>query len=314
MKYPALLLLPLLLLAGCGGHTGARKEAQFKVVASFLPLERLATELLHDLPGVEVSAIAPATSGCPHHYTLTPGDIRKVSDADVVVRLGNGIDAFVKPAEVQRYNPEGHLLTLAPIHGEEEAENHHHHDDHTEEDGSHNHNHDAEGIAHLWVSPLHMAEFTRLLSDSLATLYPIAGDTIRARGRELGTRLYDLHQRYKALVDSASNRNIASMHTSFNVLAHDIGLEVVEVVQVDVSAAPGPRTLERVLDELKSGQVAALLSEPQVSQALVETIANESGKPVFELDSGVTGSPEYPSLLPLFEANLRTLRQALLGE
>lgn len=304
----------LAVVAGCGG--GRRSEtAATSIVTTFLPVQRFTLDLVHGLNDVQVNSIAPSGGGCPHHYSLTPGDLNAVHHADVIVSHGLGIDPFLSPQTLQERKKGARWVELARALGPDTSlwlhelptTVEHGHDEHGEEHGDHG----EEAIPHAWASPERAAAEVSLLGETLAEAIPAHSDTILDRANRMTSRLDTLAIQFRALVDSASNKRIVAMHTSFDVLARDIGLDVVEVIQVDPTVPPGPRDLARILKIVANGDVAAVITEPQFRPDLAATISRETGVPVFSLDPGVTGTPAPGVFLQIQEENLRTLRRAL---
>ena len=305
-RFAVALALLLLFIMGCTAPKNRTSDGEVLVVASFHPVELLAAHLLHDLPGFEIRTVAPASAGCMHHYSLTPGDLALLRRADVIIGEGYGTDPFLFTDELRRANPGAHYIELSrsdpDLEDHLEAEDSHGHDDH----------HSGE-TPHAWVSPFRVAKHAQLLTDSLAAAFPAYSDSIEVRGHRVAAQLLGVHERYRELVNAAGNKQVAAMHTSFDVLAEDIGLDMVMVVQADPVAAPGPRTLERVIRELKDGDIAILLSEPQMVGELEQTLAEQAGIELVHLHTGV-GTEFEGGLVALHEENLRTLTGALQGE
>jgi len=306
-------LFAAIAVAGCGGKNTSPNKG-ISIVTSFLPVQRLTLDLVHGLDDITVTSIAPTGGGCPHHYSLTPGDLRAAHNADVIVTQGLGIDAFLTPEKLQERKPGSRWVELATALGADTTEWLHEappsvHDDHEQSNGDHDHGDEA--IPHAWVSPERAAAEVSLLGTILAKAIPVHADTILDRATHLASQLDTLALAYRAVVDSANNRRIVSMHTSFDVLARDIGLDIVEVIQVDPSVPPGPRDLNTILHVVRRGDVAAVITEPQFRPDLAETISRETGVPVYSLDSGVTGEPAPGTFLSMQRDNLRTLRKAL---
>ncbi|MCB2198986.1 metal ABC transporter substrate-binding protein [bacterium] len=307
-RFTVALVTTLVLLAGCTAPKEKGSDSETLVVASFHPVQQLAGYLLHDLPGFDVRSVAPASAGCPHHYTMTPADLGLIRKASLVIGQGYEMDAFLFTDEIRRSNPTAHFidLSLSDPHPFEMSDEEHVHA-HMGDD------HQPATTPHVWVSPLRVARHTALLTDSLAYIFPAYRDSITQRGERLEASLLDLHQRFTASVEASSNRHIASMHTSFDILAQDIGLEMDLVVQVDPVASPGPRTLERITRELKEGRISILLSEPQMEGALENSLAERAGVELIRLNTGV-GTDSELDLLAMHEENLLTLSRALQGE
>src|SRR5919206_2733540 len=88
-----LLVLPLLLLAGCGA--AATADHRITVVATTTQVADFARHVGGDRVDV-VQILAPNTD--PHEYELRPQDVKSVADADVVLRSGGDVDEWIGEA------------------------------------------------------------------------------------------------------------------------------------------------------------------------------------------------------------------------
>ena len=87
--------------AGCGGASDQKAEAP-TIVAGFYPLAWVAEQLAG--PRTHVVNLTPAGAE-PHDLELSPSDVRKVSDADLVVYVGGGFQPALEDAVAQREGP-----------------------------------------------------------------------------------------------------------------------------------------------------------------------------------------------------------------
>ena len=86
-----LLVLFVLCLLTIGIPLSARADsAELKLLATTFPMHQLARRVVEGQAGIQLSLLLPAQAGCPHDYALTPQDMRKLTDADVL--LVNGLE------------------------------------------------------------------------------------------------------------------------------------------------------------------------------------------------------------------------------
>lgn len=115
--------------------------ANANVVTSIKPLGFIASSIAEGVTQTEI--IVPAGAS-PHDYNLKPSDVKKVKSADILLWIGEDIDAFLektvdqidekKVLEIEDFDE------IKPLLGEAE---HHHDDDHKHShDHKHNHKHD----------------------------------------------------------------------------------------------------------------------------------------------------------------------------
>src|SRR5919106_1642109 len=149
-----LLSAALVAVAGCGGaeETGSGQT----VVAAFYPVAFAAEQIA---PGADVENLTPAGAE-PHDLELSPRDVERVQDADVVLYLGEGFMPALQDAVADGDNSVDLLAgqqlreaTEAHGHGEEEAE-------HEEEEES--------GLdPHVWLNPMRYTAMVRKTAQAL---------------------------------------------------------------------------------------------------------------------------------------------------
>ena len=69
--------------------------AQTRVLATTFPVYQIVRNITQNVLDVEVQLMLPAQAGCPHDYALTPQDMSKLAQADILVLNGLGLEAFL---------------------------------------------------------------------------------------------------------------------------------------------------------------------------------------------------------------------------
>jgi len=264
-----LALVGVLVLTSCGGTDGGDGPT---VVAAFYPLAWAAEEIgggryrVVDLtpPGAE-----------PHDVELSPRDVERIRDADLVVYAGSGFQPAVEDAVADRDGP-----SLDVSVGERDP--------------------------HVWLDPVRFAATARALGDALDR---------PAEGRRLATAIEALGREYAEGLRSCERRTLVSSHAAFGHLAARYGLTLRSLAGTSPEAEPGPRELERLVDEVRAAGVTTVFTEPLVSDRLAETVAREAGVGVATLDpieglseERIDAGEDYVTVM---RDNLDALRKAL---
>ena len=66
-----------------------------KVLCTTFPVYQITRNVTVGVPGIQVELMIPARLGCPHNYSLTPDDMRKIASADTLVINGLGMEEFL---------------------------------------------------------------------------------------------------------------------------------------------------------------------------------------------------------------------------
>ncbi|OXS29812.1 MAG: zinc ABC transporter substrate-binding protein [Desulfovibrio sp. MES5] len=294
--------------------SAASGQGKLRILATTYPVYLLARNVVQSNPGAQVDLLIPAQTGCPHDYALTPKDMQKLAQADVLLLNGLGLDDFMlkalpnaKPGLVVVDSSAGVVpLKENSAHedGDEDHDGHEHAARHGHEESDHGHDHDHDhghhhdhgGInPHAFASPSQAAIMVKNMAQGLAKADPQNAASYESSASAYEKVLSGLSERLAALGAKAPNRGIALMHDALSYMAHDAGLEVVAVIQENEEAQPSAGRLIKVAEILREHKPALIASEPQYSDKAVQTLAREVGIPAAQLDSLASG-PASPAL------------------
>ncbi len=293
--------------------------ARLHVLATFLPMRIFAANVIQGVPGVALDVLVTRETSCPHSYSLTGEDLKKISDADVLVANGLGVEPFLD--QFKKTNPKAPVLTVsddcdllhlseAQMH-EEEAEQagHHHADEEVESDIN----------PHTWMSPRQAIKQVRTLGRKLGEVDPQYAARYRANAEAYAARLQLLADKMAKAAQSFKNRNIATGHPAFDYLARDLGLKVVATVHIIPGETGSAAEMAHAIDTVRSKHAAAIFSEFGSGDREAATIGRDAGVRVYPLstitsvkDANVPASVPVTRLYEaMMERNLATLQEAL---
>jgi ABC-type Zn uptake system ZnuABC Zn-binding protein ZnuA len=265
-----------------------------RVLTSFLPMEIFTRNVVGDTPGVAVSSMLPASTGCPHDYALTPGDMKRIASADLFIANGLGMEEFLGEP-VRRANPGIRIVETArgvrPIregHGDR-----------------------GEVNPHTWVSPRNAILQVREIERALSEARPAGANAFRRNADAFVSRLSALAAEFDAAARNFRRRNIVTFHNVFGYLARDLGLTVVGEIETAPGQEPSAGELRKLSRTIRERKVPAVFSEPQYSTKLADALAREAGVPVLALDPVATGSPALTAYEDAMRRNIATLKKAL---
>ncbi len=303
-----------LLAGGCGKDAGKGTAASGKpgVVATVLPVYVLALDAAGEKPGVELSLLLPAGAGCPHDYTLSPGDAARLARAKLLLAVGAGFEPFLAPETLARVNRELTVVDLSEglklIPREHEGAGHG--ADEGKAAGDHDH-HAGAWNGHTFASPRNAARMTRRIAEALAKLDPAGAAGYRANAEASARELEALADELAAAAKVFPNRRVVATHDVLAYLARDAGLEIVAVIEDEPGEEPGLGVFARLVERVRAEKPAAIFSEPQYPDKPARALSRETGVPVYSLDPFASGRAERGAYLAAMRANLATLKKAL---
>lgn len=304
-------LVAALLLSACTGsddETAGESENSTgvpKVVTTLYPLEYFTGRIGGNSVEVE-NLMSPGVEA--HDFEPTPGDIRKLDTADIIIYNGAGLEPWMDRA-LSSIGGGDRIIVEASQGLADIAGGPHDEDEHEEE-------RDEDLLnPHVWLDPLNAVEMVKLVRDGLSQVNPEEADAYSSNAEAVIAELQQLHQRWQEGLASCRFHQFITNHEAFNYLARRYGLEQVAISGVSPEAEPSPGELARLTDRIEELGVRYIMSEPIVYSGLAKTLAKEVGAELLtlhplatltrdELDRGET----YMSVM---EANLANLHTAL---
>ena len=211
----------------------------------------------------------------PHDVELSPRDAETIREAHLVIYAGGGFQPAVEDAVSGR---EG--LSVDVLDGERDP--------------------------HVWLDPVRFAEVGRKVGRAFER---------PDQAELLADELMRLDASFRRGLERCERRILITSHAAFGHLAARYGLTQLSLTGASPEAEPGPRELERLIDDVRASGATTVFAEPLVSDRVAETVAREAGAEVAVLDpleglsaDRLAAGEDY---LTVMRANLATLREAL---
>ena len=314
----------LLLLAGCGERQTTEPVASMadkpamggaaplRVVSSFSILGDVARQI----GGEQVEVLDIVGPGQDAHvYQVTPGDIRRLGEAQLVLMNGLGyegaaLERAVRDSQVPVAIASAGIETLAGGHA--------HDDEHDHDHGEAGAQHDAAARdPHVWQDPVLMQAYAANIAKAL-----IQADPAHQQGYE--QRLADYQQILRDLDSWAAaefasippeKRKVVTGHDAFAYLGQRYQLQFLAPQGVSTDSQPSARAVAGLIRQIREQQVKAVFMENIKDPRLVEQISQEAGVTVQNqpLYSDALSPPEGPatSYVGLIRYNVTHLVQAM---
>jgi len=316
------------MLLPVAAETPAR-ERPLRVVTSFLPMQAHTLAIAGEHAGV-VQLLDKDTG--PHDFHLTPADVRKLADADLLVINGAGIEDWMDNLIANAGNPDlvvlntsaGITLRESPAaleldsaaeeagHEHDEDCDHDHNSDHAHSHG-HTHgahcNHEGEN-PHLWLDPVFALQQARAILGALEKADPGNAGIYQANAETYFARLEALDQRFRRVLSALPNKKLVTFHDAFPYLADRYGLEYVGYIEQFPEQDPSPRQLAALVKLIKENDIGVIFAEKGYSTILFQRLAAQTGVKISELDTMEIGQGTADSYLQRMEENLIALEAA----
>lgn len=293
LKKRLLLLLTCLLgmcLCGCARETDVGKE--LVVYTTIYPVYDFTVKLAGEYATVE--NLVPAGVE-PHDFEMGAQDMVKLSEADLLVYSGAGMENWVDksletlggdaPKAVEAVKGVSLLM---------------------EEDIS---------DPHVWLAPANAVVMLENIKNALCELDSVHAEAYEANYEKYKAELIRLDESYKNTLAKVSRHDIVVSHASFGYLCAAYGLTQRPIEGLMADSEPDPATMSEIITFMKEENIQFIFDEELVDNKVVDTIAKETGAVVEILDP-IEGMSEDKmeageDYISIMERNLSVLERAL---
>ncbi len=265
--------------------------AGLRISASIYPVWLMVRQVAEGVPGVKISLVLSAGTGCPHDYALTPRNRKVLAETDILVINGLGMENFLghdSKAILGLISPGGAVVDASQnvqgiLPGEEQNA-----------EGAGMDPHHALANPHIFASPSMVAQMVLSIGAQLARLDPAHATQYMANARAGGARFNTLAEDCRAAGASLARRHILAQHDIFSYLARDMGLTIDGYIQKHDGYDPSAREMLDLARIVRKHGTAAVLTEPQYPGRSGNALARETGIPCVEIDPVASGPEDVP--------------------
>jgi len=221
-KLYTIILIVFLVVALTASVTYFKRAAwasdKIRVVTTILPLADFTRQIGGDKVDV-VTMVAPGDS--PHTLEFAPSKLEMLSQADMYVKAGSGVDfELALMDEFTSLNPVMLVVNCSTgidLLGAEE-----------EEDNNSDH-HGAD--PHIWLSPVNAKQMISIICAGLVEIDPASAAFYTRNKNDYLAQLDELDQYIEQKLDGYANRNLMIYHPSFGYFAqqYDLHQHAIEI-------------------------------------------------------------------------------------
>lgn len=232
------------------------KEEKIGVVVSILPLAEFVEQVGKDK--VEVTVIVPPGAD-PHLFELTPVQLKKISQAQLYVEVGSGLNFELTWMDKIKLIYKDMLICNSSI-----------------------------GITlvdkdpHIWLSPRNAKTMVENISEALIKIDPLSQKYFKKNSIEYINKLDLLDKEIKARLEGVKNRRFISYHPSWGYFAKEYGL--IQIAIENEGKEPSAASLAHIIDQIRAFNISIILVSPQYNIKSAEVVAKEVGAQIIIAD------------------------------
>ncbi len=274
--FVTVLLLAVALLGfgftwGYGRLTTQRDEEELLIVTSFYPMYVATLNVAGGCEGVEVENLSEPQTGCLHDFQLTPQDMQLLSEADVFVVNGGGMESFL--TEVASEYPDLVVINAgAAIFGEETSENAH---------SGHTHSENA----HALMSVGYYMEQIEAIRDGLMETDSAHGSYYEEQAEAYLVKIRAFEAEVSDLKAVTAGQPVILFHEAFVYLAEDYALSVEGLLNLDEERQVSAGEVADLIALIERENIQIILAEDLYGRDMGDTIEAETDCRVYYLDT-----------------------------
>ena len=236
-----------------------------KVVTTFLPMYIFTKAVTGDAADVEI-LVPPGTE--VHEYQATPNNVKAIATANVLVKNGLGLEAFLEDTVKNAQNPKltqidaskdiKPLNEISPVEKTAKEEDHEH----------------AEGNPHVWLDPVLAKQQVSNIRDGLIAADPANKATYEANAANYIKQLSSLNSEFQQTLQKTPNCTFVTFHDAYPYLAQRYNLKQLAVVEIPEDQL-APADVQNAVNAVKKYKVKALFSEPGVDNKLLKSLSQD---------------------------------------
>ena len=259
-----------------------------KIVTSFYPIYIMTENITEGAKNIEPVNMADMNVGCLHDYTLVTEDMKKVENADVFILNGLGMESFIDKVINSNDN-------LNLVDSSEGIKNVIQDDDETN--------------AHIWTNIDNYIIQVQNISNKLKEIDKANKEIYTENTDKYIQKLEELKGRYENELSSLEGKKVINLNEAFEYLGQELKLEMINIKTEHEESTMSAEMLGNIISQVKQENIDIIFVDKNDNKSNAETIANETGAKIYELDSNLTGDIDKDAYIRAMEKNLETLKK-----
>ena len=271
-------------------------------VASF---STITTEIANQVGGSRVHVAGLVKPNVdPHAYEPTPGDLRQVGNAQLILASGKHLENYT--AKLRESAPDAVLLKVGDTFPSLKLKS-----DEAEKSGA------VGGVIedpHWWHSIGNVRMATKAVRDALVKLSPEDRQAFEKNADIYIAKLDSLEKWAKSKVAELprDKRKLVTSHDAFQYFARDLGFTIYAVEGVSTSDEPSSKNVAELVQTIKQQHVKAVFFENIQNPKVLREITSETGAKVGgELYADGLGDGDAATYDGMYRHNVTVIVEAL---
>jgi len=230
--------------------------AEARILVSNKPLALIAAATY---PAEQIDILVPDGMS-PHDYSLRPSDIGKIRNAEKILWAGDHMEPYLAKFAAETAKSESsetgsktkwldatHLMEDMGLYGSD---------------------------PHVWLSPELAIEISKRISAWNPEVEAADVEQVKKDHQAFASNLTNLVASSKAQLAPLKGSGFFVFHQAYDYWFQAIDIEQLGAFTLSPERKPGARRIQTMRNQLQNDEVSCILSEPQFSPALIDTVVN----------------------------------------
>ncbi len=273
-----------------------------RVVVSIKPIHGIVAAVMQGVGKPDLLIDAAISE---HTAQLKPSQLELLTGADLIVVVGENLEAFLHTAldnpdiasrnvlEVERTRG----ITLLPVRE----------DKNFEKDNDEGEGHGATD-PHIWMDPRNAAMIAESVASELGRIDPGNETRYKSNAARFEADLDRLQTEIEARIAPVRSKPFIVFHDAYHYFEKRFGMHAVGSITLNPEAMPGARRLADIQQRIRDTGAACVFAEPQFDIGYVKTVIEGTGARESSLDglgAAIPAGPgAYEALLDSFVTSL----------
>ncbi len=254
-----------LFLTGCTkNEVGQTDESKLQVYTSFYCIYDFVNKIGGDK--IQLYNIVP-TGTEPHNWEPTAGDMRKLSNADLLFYNGAGMENFVDSVKQSVENDKIKYIELSE--GIELIKK-------NEESNIYD--------PHIWLNPINAEKEALKIKNALSEADPQNADFYNKNYEDFSKKAKELDKSFSDMVNNNENKTIVVAHEAYGYLCQAYGLKQLAIEGLSADSEPSPAKMAEVSEFIKNNKIKFIFFEELLAVKAADVISEETGAKLLVLN------------------------------
>lgn len=269
-------------------------------VVSTLPVLKDLAEAIGN-PHIRTSSLITGFES-EHTYTPKPSDILSIQHADLLLKIGLGLETWVDPLIENADRPDLPIITTSkgvPLIDDTVSHADPHSDLH------------LKGNPHIWLDPENVKIMIGHITKALIAADPGHQDDYRKNASKYLEELSTLEKTLQKKVDQLQNKTIITHHPAWPYFSRRFGFIIKGTILTQIGSEPTAKQLGKLIKLIKKEGIKVVVSEPQLNQKIPQILAEETDVKIISLSPLTGAMPGTEHYVDLIRYNTEALVSAL---